>query len=960
MLVLLSGASITLSLGIVGVVLRSRVVSAVAASVQVERAVGKRDMPGACAGIDRAARAWKESATISAPLAPLLRSLGDLPQFGGDLRIAPDAIDLAVHMSAAGSIACATLPIDALNEPSTNRVAVIAQALGDHPDALPAIQSHLIAAEAAWQRAAPSLDHAVHLRPYTAQLRQVGDRLATATRLLDQTAAGASRAPWLLGLNQPRRFLVLLQNPFELRPTGGFIGVVCTVQVAEAHITLEMCRPSESFDTPIEALMPVPYTRYLRLGGYYLRDANWTPDFPTSARLIEELWARNGQPPIDGVVAVDPYAIVPLLEATGPVKLADGASIDADHAVESMLARYYDGAQYRDKTQFSDLLAALLSRVQTADQTTMLRLGAAIAGAVEERHILITAHDSGVADALARSGWDAAISPSDGAVLRIVDADVGYGAVNAFVERLTHYDLSLADDSTLITATVTLTYTNHYSAWAEAPTIWSVNGHCAAPGTLEVERTQGCYANYLRVLVPQGSRLIAIEGVDESLGTDQQNGRTIFGGYLRVDPGEQRIVRLHYRLPSGLSPKVRVEKQPGTTALPTLVTAHMSDRSAALWTSLRTDQTILIQTQPDLVIAGEDEPTTRAAFDRSAALSSGWQQWVAGRRDVALSKWQAGNAVDCAIDRAAALAKTDPGAATELLEALATVDTSGRAAFERGVLGEAHGEATAADAWYAQAARHNPVNPLAVLTLARRQVERSEQLTALGSIDRHISALRRWRLAIDALEQSGDHHTASVYLRVLAGVLPDDRELALRSADQSLLAGDQASALAQYTALAPTDDLWGVLGDARRAQMTGDRDTAIARYAAAQALASTQPIMFRIGDGLRDLGDTKAARQAYERAFALDPRSIWPLMAAGNMLRASDPDAAERLYHRAQQFAPASGYPDYALGTLLLDRGATAESIPLLESASKKQPDVQLFQDALLRAQAELHASASH
>ena len=51
---------------------------------------------------------------------------------------------------------------------------------------------------------------------------------------------------WLLGIGEPRRFLVVLQNPFELRPTGGFMGLICVLRVVDAQPGIEECRTSEA------------------------------------------------------------------------------------------------------------------------------------------------------------------------------------------------------------------------------------------------------------------------------------------------------------------------------------------------------------------------------------------------------------------------------------------------------------------------------------------------------------------------------------------------------------------------------------------------------------------------------------------------------------------------------------------------------------------------------------------
>ncbi len=169
------------------------------------------------------------------------------------------------------------------------------------------------------QRLAPYIDRSQQLAPYREQLATLGTQLPRAINALAPVYQLQPRLPWLFGLEQPRRYLLALQNPFELRATGGFIGLVCSLRVDQAQLTVESCRASETYDVPAPASiqMPAPYSRYLRLGNYYLRDANWSPDFPTTAARIQEFWKLNGQPAADGVLTVDIYALIPLLASNG-------------------------------------------------------------------------------------------------------------------------------------------------------------------------------------------------------------------------------------------------------------------------------------------------------------------------------------------------------------------------------------------------------------------------------------------------------------------------------------------------------------------------------------------------------------------------------------------------------------------------------------------------------------------
>lgn len=939
-------------LGVVGAMLYSRALHALAATERVQAAAAQGNLTTTCAELKQAATAWDRTATLSAPLAPLLHRLGWVSRLGGDLRSAPELIAVAQHGSAAGVSACDVVREIAAQPGNEQRLLKLAQRMRERPEQLTSMREHVEQARAAWQAARPFAAQSKRLAPYGAQLRQLDAQLARAGTAIQTAEQVAPHLDWLLGIDAPRRFMVVLQNPFELRPTGGFIGLVCVLQVDQAQVAFNGCQPSEAYAAPSAEPMPFAYMQYLRLGGYYLRDANWSPDFPTTARTLQGFWKLNGQPAVDGVVAVDPHALAPLLAATGPIALADGSQLGPDEVIAALLTRYYDGAQYRDKGQLAQLLPALVEHLTQTDVAGIPQLAAALVAGLEERHILVAVDQPKLAAMLAAQRWNGAITPATTDTLRVVDADVGYGAVNAFVERLTHYDVVLDDGATPLTATLTLTYTNRYSPWAEAGTSYSVNGECTDPETLKSERRAGCYANYLRVYVPKGSHLISSDGLERTLGVDLQHHRTIFGGYLRIQPGEQRVVRFQYRLPRLQPGSLVIEKQPGTLTSPVRVTAQTPAHAAEVWVNKATDVVLTIDHRAEaLLIDGASDPAAAVRFARNTAYNAGLVHWRAGLHEQAVGMWQAADVLGQVLDHARQLGTEDTAAALDLIAAVAPAVSDGRALFEQAQITEAGGDQTAANALYQHAAQRSPDNPLAQLMAARA-------VGASGQAKHHPSsipiaptsaAVRRWRAAAFELEQAGQIDDAIAYFAALLQITPADRSLAFHHAELLQSAQQPEGALAGYAAITRGDDVWAHLAQARIAQLNGDREQAIALYTAALPLATTYQESFDIGDGLRDLNDTDGALQAYEQAATIEYASIWPLIAAGNMLGGSDPTAAQRWYQRAQHVDPSSGYPDWALGTLLLERDQVNARL-LLEAAVRKQPEVALFRETLTEA----------
>jgi hypothetical protein len=74
--------------------------------------------------------------------------------------------------------------------------------------------------------------------------------------------------------------------------------------------------------------------------------------------------------------------------------------------------------------------------------------------------------------------------------------------------------------------------------------------------------------NWLRIYVPAGSKLISFQGSETKVKTYESLNKTVFEGFLRVNPlGKSEVVveyDLPYKITSEKDYKLLIQKQPGT------------------------------------------------------------------------------------------------------------------------------------------------------------------------------------------------------------------------------------------------------------------------------------------------------------------------------------------------------------------------------------------------------------
>ncbi|MEK7188636.1 MAG: DUF4012 domain-containing protein, partial [Patescibacteria group bacterium] len=142
---------------------------------------------------------------------------------------------------------------------------------------------------------------------------------------INESANLIARLPILLGQDKPKTYLVLFQNNTELRPTGGFIGSFALITFSKGKLMDMEVFDVYSADGQLKGHVepPLPIKKYLGEANWWLRDANWDPDFAISSEKIEWFLDKELERSVDGVIGVDLEFVKDTLTATGPVKLND-------------------------------------------------------------------------------------------------------------------------------------------------------------------------------------------------------------------------------------------------------------------------------------------------------------------------------------------------------------------------------------------------------------------------------------------------------------------------------------------------------------------------------------------------------------------------------------------------------------------------------------------------------------
>src|SRR3989344_28805 len=97
-----------------------------------------------------------------------------------------------------------------------------------------------------------------------------------------------------------KKYLILFQNPSELRPTGGFPGTYGVVTFKDGKLQDLKVDDVYNLDGQLQELIVPPIQLQHITPNWGMRDANWFIDFPTSARKITAFYKKESGYEVDG------------------------------------------------------------------------------------------------------------------------------------------------------------------------------------------------------------------------------------------------------------------------------------------------------------------------------------------------------------------------------------------------------------------------------------------------------------------------------------------------------------------------------------------------------------------------------------------------------------------------------------------------------------------------------------
>lgn len=367
-----------------------------------------------------------------------------VPGVSSNLRAARTLIDIGYDLAGQGALLANAYAADSVTVSDgtvpLDEIAKLAPLLDD-ADRVLARSQHRLAA----------IDTGFVVAPLARAVDDARVQLAKQSKRSETVVQMAKILPAVLGADGPRRYFLAFQNNAELRGSGGFMGNWGELVADRGRVQItRFGRQDDLIKGHAQPLTLDGMDAFLSRWREFDLPSTWqqvnvSPDFPTTAEVISQLYPQSGGSPVDGVIAIDPSALASILNLTGPVTVPgwDGA-ITSANVVDVTLRQAYERFRQDVRVEFlGDVAQKVSQALTTANIGSPTRLGAALGSAARQEHIKVWLSRPAEERLMDLVGVDGSLPTLNGDSLMVVDQNLAANKIDYYLNRSIYYQVQL-------------------------------------------------------------------------------------------------------------------------------------------------------------------------------------------------------------------------------------------------------------------------------------------------------------------------------------------------------------------------------------------------------------------------------------------------------------------------------------------------------------------------------------
>ena len=373
----------------------------------------------------------------------------------------------------------------------------------------------------------------------------------------------------ILGEEDKKRYLIIFQNSNEIRATGGFIGSYALVDFYKGELIKYEVPEGGIYDLKAgfyENIRP-PKPFNIMIPKWEIQDSNWFFDFQKSAETIDYFFEKSSRTSIDGIIAINSNILKNLFSLIGDIELEEyNITLDSEDPTTKIQKIVSENKNTNNPKEIINKLFEKVSKnIFSIEENKIFELLNFANDSINKKHIMIYSKNPIIQEKIIRLGFSGNISNISNKnniiedYLAIIDTNIGGGKTSEFIDREVEHNIKIYTNGEIISE---LKITRQFLENEE----------------LENQEVK-INREFIRIYTPYGSELIENKGftkintekkqyikqsdyekldnlnkysyIEKETGTYIYNdeGKTIFGNFSLLSPGETQEIRIKYKLP---------------------------------------------------------------------------------------------------------------------------------------------------------------------------------------------------------------------------------------------------------------------------------------------------------------------------------------------------------------------------------------------------------------------------
>jgi uncharacterized protein DUF4012 len=372
--------------------------------------------------------------------------------------------------------------------------------------------------------------------------------------LATRTLSTVKLVPSFLAAGGQRSYYLAFQQNAALRGTGGSVLAFGILDVNNGKLSLSRFGGILGLDNPLHGIrVKLPpevqwYVTNAKVNPRIANGSNYSPNFPVVAQAWQSQAAAATGQKIDGVIAMDPYAVQAVMRLTGPIKVdAYATPITAKNVVQVVEHDQFLLNAIQQVQLPGQLIHQMFTRLTTQplNMLGMLRL---MGESFAQKRLQIWTDRPDEQALMANLGWDGHLRTGSGDYLDLAQNNRIGNKLDYYLAQSINYTVTVKPDGG-VDSQYQLTMNNNVPSPVEGP-----------PGLVGPPRFRGLNRGMMNLYVPKDAKFQSVDP-NQVLGPGPDNVHPpgfvehiedsfrVFTQTIVAGPGEAANLTFRYSIP---------------------------------------------------------------------------------------------------------------------------------------------------------------------------------------------------------------------------------------------------------------------------------------------------------------------------------------------------------------------------------------------------------------------------